>query len=134
MVKALLRNTGIYALSLYLLPSFVGGVEIVGGLFTLIIAGIALSLLFVFVKPIFSVLTFPFNVITMGLFSLITNALILYLLTVFVPNVTIAAYKFSGLSVAGFSIHAVQLNTIVAFILSALVISLISGTIRWLIK
>lgn len=134
MIKPLLRNTAIYALSLYLLPSFVSGVTIQGGIMTLAIAGIALSLLFVFVKPIFSVLTFPFNMLTMGLFSLITNALLLYLLTVFVPNVTIAAYKFKGASFIGFSIHPIYVNTLFAFIIAALVLSLISGTIRWLIK
>lgn len=134
MLKPLLRNTAIYALSLFLLPHFVGGVKIVGGAFTLILGGVALSLLFVFVKPIFSVLTFPFNVITMGLFSVITNALILYLLTVFVPNVSIMEYKFPGASLAGFSIDPIKVNTLFAFILAALALSLISGTIRWLIK
>ncbi len=134
MIKPLLRNTAIYALSLYLLPAFISGVDIVGGVLTLFIAGIALSLLFIFVKPIFSVLTFPFNIMSMGIFSIITNALILYLLTVFVPNVSINAYKFSGVSLAGFSIEPIQINTIFAFIFAALALSAISGTIRWLMK
>jgi hypothetical protein len=56
------------------------------------------------------------------------------LLTIFVPNVTISAFNFSGISLFGFTIAAVHLNTLFAFIVAAVVITIISNSIRWLIK
>lgn len=134
MLKRFIRNIAIYSFSLFLLPNLVSGVNIDGGLQTFLIGGLGLSLLVTFLKPVFNVLTFPFNIITLGLFSIITNALILYLLTVFVPNITITEYHFSGGSWGGFTIPAVSISTLFAFIISAIVLSAISGTIRWFVN
>lgn len=105
-----------------------------GGIQTLLIGGIALTLMFVLIKPVFNVLTYPFNMITLGLFSIVTNAVILYLLTVFVPNVVITAFTFPGASIAGFTIPEISFNTIFAFAAAAIMLSAISGGIRWMIK
>lgn len=134
MLKALIRNLAIYGVSLFLLPYIIGGVKILGGMQTIIIGAIVLTVMFMLLKPIFNVLTFPLNVITLGLFSVVTNAIILYLLTVFVPNITISAFRFSGASIGGFSISPMQFNTLLAFMVSAVVLSSISGLIRWVIK
>lgn len=134
MIKTLLRNTAIYSICLYLLMYIIAGVKISGGIQTVIIGGLALTLMFMILKPVLNVLTFPFNVITLGLFSIVTNAVILYLLTVFVPNISITGFHFRGTSVAGFSISSLELNTLFAFILSAIVLSILSGSIRWLLK
>lgn len=134
MFKMLLRNTGIYAVSLFLLPRVVSGVKIFGGYQTMIIGAFVLTLIFVFLKPVFNILTFPFNFLTLGLFSVVTNAVVLYLLTVFVPNIMINAFYFPGASLAGFTISPMEINILFAFILSSIILSFISGVIRWLIK
>jgi putative membrane protein len=134
MIKSFLRNIAIYTVSLYLLTLIISGVNISGGVQSLLIGGLALTLMFLILKPIFNILTFPFNLITMGLFSVLVNAVILYLLTVFVPNVTISAFNFSGVSLLGFTIAAFHLNTLFAFIIAAVIITIISDAIRWLIK
>lgn len=134
MLKSLLRNTSLYAFSLYLLPHVIPGVKIVGGFMTLLIGGFMLTLMFLILKPIFSFLTFPFNMISLGLVSTLTNALILYLLTVFVPNIAVTAFRFAGVSLAGFTIPAMSFNTLFAFILAAITLSIISGGIRWMIS
>jgi len=134
MLKVLFRNIAIYAASLFLVPYFVSGVKIYGGIQTLIIGAIVLTGMFLLLRPILQILTFPFNVITMGVFSIITNAVILYLLTVFVPNIRIQAFRFPGTSIGGFSISPIEINTIFAFLAASVVISMISGIIKWLIK
>lgn len=134
MIKTLLRNTALYAVSLFILPYIVAGVQIDGGVHTLVIGGFALTLMFVLLKPVFNVLTFPFNFITLGLFSVVVNAVILYLLTVFVPNIKVAAFRFPGASVAGFSISSLEFNTLFAFLVAAAILSVLSSLIRWLIK
>lgn len=134
MLKNLLRDTILYTFSLFLLPHIIGGVKILGGLQTLLIGGFALTLMFMFLRPFFNVLSYPLNVISLGLFSTFTNAVILYLLTVFIPNITVTAFRFPGASLGGFSIAAMSFNTLLAFIASAVVLSALSGGIRWLIK
>lgn len=134
MFKSLLQNMVLYGVSLFLLPFIVTGVKIVGGLQTYILGGIALTFMFMILKPIFNVLTFPFNMITLGLFSTVTNAIILYLLTIFIPNITVMAFTTQKTAFAGFTIPAIHFSTIFAFIVAAIVLSLISGALRWLIK
>lgn len=57
-----------------------------------IIFAIVLGLLNVFVKPIFKIIGFPLTVITLGLFSLVINAV----------TVLIADYFIDGMNVDGF--------------------------------
>jgi putative membrane protein len=134
MIRPLFRNILIYSISLFVLPFIIPGVTVNGGLFTLAFGSIVLTLMFLILKPIFNVLTFPFNLITFGLFSSLTNAFILYLLTKFVPNIMITGFDFKGTSIAGFAISAMPINSFVTFVLAAIVVSIISGIIRWVIR
>jgi putative membrane protein len=134
MFKSLLQNMALYSVSLYLVTFIIPGVKIVGGLQTYILGGIALTLMFLILKPVFTVLTFPFSLITLGLFSVVTNAVILYLLTIFVPNITITAFTLEKSSLGGFSFQTIHFNTLFAFLAAAVVLSTIAGIVRWLIK
>ena len=108
------------------------GVRISGGLTTYIIGGVVLSLLFVIVKPILSLITLPLNIITLGLFSFLINAIILYLLTVLVPAVSVVGFRFKGLSFLGFVVPQVSVNIFFAFIIASALMSLILGFLKWL--
>lgn len=131
-MKALLRSIIIYSLALYVLSLLVGGVKIVGGLQTNIIGGFVLMLLQVVLRPVLNLLTLPFNIITMGLFSIITSSIILYLLTVLVPRIVIEAYTFPGITLAGFVIPSVHLNSMATLLVSAMILSSIVWFITWL--
>jgi putative membrane protein len=93
-----------------------------------------LSVLFFIVKPILNIITLPLNIITLGLFSFVINAVILYLLTIFVPRISISAFAFSGYSSLGFVIPAFSVNTFFAFIFASISLSLVVGFLRWLTK
>ncbi len=56
---------------------------------TAIIVAIVLSLLNFIVKPILVILTLPITIITLGLFLLIVNALIIVLADSFIPGFTV---------------------------------------------
>ena len=133
-VKSLLRNTFINALSLFILAQIVPGLSIHGGLLTFIAGGLALSLLFLIVKPILNLISLPLNLVTMGLFSFLINAIIFYLLTVFVTSITITSFTFPGFSFSGFIAPKMFFNTFFAFIIIALLQSLIVTFLSWLIK
>jgi putative membrane protein len=110
------------------------GVRVNGGLIEYIFGGIVLSILFLLVKPILSIVTLPLNIITLGLFSFLINAIILYLLTIFVPNVSVTAFRFNGFSFWGFVVPQLSINIFFAFIIASILLSIIVGFLKWLTK
>ena len=133
-MKSLLRNTIFNAISLFVLVQFISGLRVQGGIVNFLIGGFALSLLFLIVKPVLNIISLPLNLITLGLFSFLTNAIIFYLLTVFVTSVSITSFTFAGFSFAGFIIPKIYFNAFFAFIVVALLQSLIVSFLSWLIK
>ena len=133
-MKSLIRNTAINSLSLYILPLLVSGVKIQGGISTLIIGGFILSIMFKVLKPLFNLISLPLNLVTLGLFSFFSNAIILYLLTVLIPQISIVAFKFPGYSRFGFVIPEVYFNTLFSYVVSAGVLFLTVSFVHWIIK
>lgn len=134
MIKTFVLNVAIEILALHILTMILPGFSIQGGLITLFIAGFSLTILDYVVKPILNIISFPVNLLTLGFFSIITNAIILYLLTIFVPRVSIESFTFAGGTYGGISIAETEFTTLVTFILSSLILSVIVTTINWLIE
>ena len=84
------------------------------------------------VKPILSIITLPLNLATLGLFSFVINAVILYLLTILVSSVSISAFTFRGVSFFGFIVPKIELNTFLAFIISSIVFSFSVMFLSWI--
>ena len=133
-MKSILRRIVFYSVSLFLTSQIITGLKISGGLTTYLVGGIVLSVLFIIIKPILSLITLPLNIITLGLFSFLINAIILYLLTILVTSISISAFTFSGLSFVGFIIPKLFVNNFFAFIVASIVLSFIVGFLRWLTK
>lgn len=131
-MKYLLRNTFYYAFALFLLPFLLTGVSVRGGLTTYLFAGFILTLLLFILKPIIGIISFPLNVITLGLFSLLTNTLILYLLTVFVPAVVVNASNFKGISLGIIIIPELVLNIFFTYLVSSVIITLFITFMTWI--
>lgn len=83
----------LYCLLIYGVTVFVPGVTIDALWPTAIIAGLVFFVLNTLVKPIVKLLTLPINIITLGLFSIVINALMFWLI---------------GFIVAGFDVVGVQ--------------------------
>lgn len=75
----------ISALGLWLASELVPGVDINGG-WTLVIAALLLGIVNALVRPIVLVLTFPFTLITLGLFILVVNAAMFALVAAFLDG------------------------------------------------
>ncbi len=99
----------ISAVAVYVAAMFIPGVSVTGGPLTYIIVAVVLGLLNAFIKPILTILTIPITVITLGLFLLVINVLMVYL----------AAYLVSGFAVSGF----------IAALLFSIVVSLVTALI-----
>ena len=133
-MKSFFRNCLFNAFSIFFLSQILSGVKVSGGLFTYILGGIALTLLFKILRPILNLLALPLNIVTLGMFSFLTNIIIFYFLTVFVVGISISAFTFSGFSYAGFTIPQIYFNTLFAFIIVAFLQSVCVSFLNWLIE
>lgn len=70
----------------YLIPGI--EVTVVGAL----VLAVVLGIINVFLKPIINLLTLPLNILTLGLFSLVVNALLIMLAGQVVPGFTVDGF------------------------------------------
>jgi putative membrane protein len=102
------------ALALIITAYIVPGIHVSG--FTMaLLAAIILGLINTFIKPILLFLTAPLNFLTLGLFTFVVNAVVLYLVALILP--------------AGF-----QVDSFGWAILGAVVLSLVSTVLSMLLK
>ena len=80
----------ISVLALWVAHQYVPGFEVSGGARAYLIAGVVLGLLNVIVKPILKVIAFPLMLVSLGLFGLVINVLLLWALTSIVPEVAVS--------------------------------------------
>ena len=70
---------------------FLPGVHVAGPATAMVVA-IVLGLLNIFIKPIMILLTLPFTIVTLGLFLLVVNAIIILLCTKIVGGFTVDTF------------------------------------------
>jgi putative membrane protein len=64
----------------------------VDSLLAAIVLAVVLGVINVFFKPVINLLTLPLNIVTLGLFSLVVNALIIMLAGMLVPGVHVDTF------------------------------------------
>lgn len=84
----LLINWFVSALALFIVSRLVPGFHL-DGFGAALIASILIGLVNALIKPLLLLLTLPINVLTLGLFTLVINALLLLLASSFSPGFTI---------------------------------------------
>ncbi len=75
----------------FLLANYLPGVS-VAGIWTSLVVAVVLAILNVFVKPILVLLTLPVTIITLGLFLIVINALIILLCTKIVGGFAVDSF------------------------------------------
>ena len=88
---SLLIRWVIFALLIMLIGYFLPGIT-VAGIVPALILTLVIALINIFIRPIVDFLTLPINFLTLGLFSLVVNALLFMLAGYFVPGVEIANF------------------------------------------
>lgn len=74
----------ITALSIGIAAYIIPGIEVT--LIGAFVLAVVLGIINIFLKPIISLITLPINVVTLGLFSLVVNALLIMLAGMIVPG------------------------------------------------
>ena len=114
------------------MSSLVGGFHLSEALKSLLTVGAGFTFLHILVGPIVKMILGPINFLTLGLIGLIVDSGLLYLLTIYFPQVSITPWNFAGLNVSGFSIQPVSLNFWLSLVVSAAVINLVRGILSFL--
>lgn len=112
-MKEILIRLFTYALAMYLTSNLVDGLYF--DTFWSLIAGAAvLSIINGVIRPVFMILTLPINLLTIGLFTLVINGLMLKITSFLVP----------GMAVGGFWVAT----------FAALILTVLSTLINWLVS
>lgn len=81
----------INALAFYITSYIIPGM-VIGGWQTLLVIAVVWGILTVIIKPILVILTLPINIMTLGLFTFVINAILLLIMSSIVPGFHIASF------------------------------------------
>ncbi|MBI2196778.1 phage holin family protein [Candidatus Daviesbacteria bacterium] len=98
------------ALALIVTAYIVPGIQVVD-FTTALLAAIVLGVVNTFIKPILSFITAPLTIVTLGLFTFVINAVVLFIVSAVVPGVTIAGWTPAILGAIVLSIVSTVLNS-----------------------
>jgi len=103
------------AFALFIVWQLGTGLQVTGSqpALTLLLAGFVLAVVNTFIRPVLLIFTLPINVLTLGLFTLVVNALVLLIVQALVPG-------FGGLGFWG-AIWVGLLLAIVSWVLNSAV-------------
>ena len=105
---------GINTLSLWVADALFDGIRFATPQ-SLFIAGLMLGMVNTFLKPVLVILTLPLSIVTLGLFVLVINALMLLLVAWLVPGFMVAGF-WSGFLVAVFvAVFSFIVNSLIGF-------------------
>lgn len=79
------------AVAIWIAAYLIPGIDVTSWVGAAVLA-IVLALINVFLKPIINLLTLPLNIVTLGLFSLVVNALLVMLAGQFVPDFSVEGF------------------------------------------
>ena len=113
MVTRLVVHTLIVAVALWVAEQLVPGVEVRGGVLTLLWVAFLFGLVNAVLGPILHLVSLPFTILTLGLFALVVNAL-LFLLVGYLADAVGLPFTVDGFAAAFFGAIVVG---VVSFVL-----------------
>ncbi len=133
-MRRLIKRFAVEGVGLYLTTQIASGIMLEKGYETLFLASLALVIASMFAKPVINLLLLPLNLVTFGLFRWISSAIVFYLVTLLIPGFKINFFNFAGFNSIWIDLPAINVSGILAYILFALVLSLITSIVHWAIK
>jgi len=133
-MKSLLRYYLINLVALWFTTETIKGFSFSGGMQDLAMGALAFTAINFLLVPLIRILLLPLNLLTLGVFSWVTNVLALFALTNFLPNFKIMPYSFPGYSYSGFNIPAADLSTLWVAIVASLMIGILTHLLHWLVN
>jgi len=131
-LKTPIRSVASNAISLIATSYLVDGFHISMDYMTILLGGFILSLVNFLVKPILKIISFPINIVTLGFFGFVINAILLYIVIYFVDGVKITD-GIIKLTIPSFGLTQLGLPPLGILVVAATVISIINWILKKLI-
>lgn len=128
-MRRIIQDIATNAVALFILQLFLKGLVVRGGVASYILSGGFIFLGDTILKPILSIISLPFNILTMGLFSTISNGAALFLVTYFYKGIQISGFLFPAISYKTIQTPSFYMPTIFAYIMIAFAIELVKRLI-----
>ena len=132
MIKKIVRLYLINIFSLWVVSSYIEGFRLAEGVKSLLMVGAGFTFLHILVGPIVKTILGPINFLTLGIINLIVDGGLLYLLTIYFPQVSITPWTFPGFDFQGLIIPVIYLNFWAGTLVSAAIINLVRGVLSFL--
>ena len=133
-MRTILKHFIINTVSLYLASLVISGIVFAEGNYSILMAGIVLTLVTLVIKPIINILLLPINLITFGFFRWAGFTVSLYLVTLIIPGFRLMDFSFNGFSSYWFSLPPISITGVMAFIAYSFLISIIASIGYWIFK
>ena len=92
----LVINLLINGFAVFVADYFLSGVK-VDSFLTAVLVSIGLGIVNTFIKPIVLLMTLPFNIVTLGLFTFVINGLMVILVSTFIPGFVVENFGWAML-------------------------------------
>lgn len=132
MIKKLIRLYLINVFALWVVSSYIDGFHLSEGFKSLFVVGAGFTALHLIIKPIITMILGPINLLTLGLIGLIVDGALLYLLTIYFPQISITSWTFSGYNLQGIILPVTYFNFWASTIVSAAIINVVRGVLSFL--
>ena len=97
------------AVLLMVIPYFVGGFE-VANFYVALVSALVLAFINAIIRPVLIILTLPINILTLGLFTLVINALIFWFIASFMRGFSVTGFWPAFWAALVYSIFSMILN------------------------
>lgn len=131
-MRGVIKNILLYAFALYITHLLFQGLIIHGDFKTFLIGGLLLAIGFKILKPVLSIISLPFNILSLGLFSIFIIAFIFFLITLVYPFIEIRPFLFPGISFWGLEIHPFKASLLLSYCIISATIYLLTKAVDWM--
>jgi len=129
-MKHFLKTFIITASSLYITTRVVPTISIGYDIKNYLVVVLGLWIITLVVKPLFSLVLLPVNILTFGFVSFLLNITLVFALLNFLPQFSVSAYYFPGAEVEGIIFPAISFNDISTIILVSTIITLLQKVLH----
>lgn len=125
-MKTLLKKYIFLIVALWVVQTIIPGFSITGGLISYLLIALSLALVNTFIKPLLKIIFLPINMMTLGLFTVVINAFLLYATALFFPEMSFASWTLNSTNISGVQVPTIEFGIIATYVVTALTLSLVS--------
>lgn len=133
-MKHYLKKIVITFISLYSSAILIPAVNFGNDYKNFLLASAALMLSNIFLKPLFSLILIPVNLLTLGGISILLNLAVVFVLIYFLPQFTISPFDFTGLTFEGFVVPGRSFSYIQTVFLFTALITIHQKILHWIFE